>query len=98
MNNDNVVSVDFSSDETPTLAPPPVAAPKKRRGFAAMDPARVREISARGGRQAHALGRAHKWSIDSAREAGRKGGVAPHRSRGRVKNAVVPTSSEQPAT
>lgn len=51
-------------------------APKKKRGFAAMDPALVREISSRGGKGAHAAGTAHEFSSDEAREAGRKGGRA----------------------
>ncbi len=52
-----------------------------RRGFAAMDPARQREIASKGGKAAHAKGTAHEWSADEAREAGRKGGVAVSRDR-----------------
>lgn len=44
------------------------------RGFASMDPTRQREIASKGGRAAHAAGRAHEFSSDEAREAGRKGG------------------------
>jgi len=55
---------------------------KKRRGFAAMDPARVRELAALGGREAHARGKAYCFSGEKAREAGRKGGMAPHATRG----------------
>ncbi len=47
------------------------------RGFAAMDPARQREISSRGGRAAQAGRRAHRWTSDTAREASRKG-KRPH--------------------
>lgn len=54
-----------------------------RRGFAAMDRERVREIARLGGRTAHRLGTAHRFSPDEAQRAGRKGGQAPHRSRGR---------------
>ena len=46
------------------------------RGFASMDPARVREIASQGGKAAHAQGRAHQWNPETAREAGRKGGQA----------------------
>lgn len=52
-----------------------------RRGFAAMDPERQREIASKGGRAAHQKGTAHEWSADEAREAGRKGGVAVSRDR-----------------
>ena len=52
-----------------------------RRGFAAMDPSRQREIASKGGRAAHAKGTAHEWSADEAREAGRKGGVAVSKDR-----------------
>lgn len=45
---------------------------KKKRGFAVMDPARVREIASMGGTTAHQLGRAHQFSSAEAREAGRK--------------------------
>jgi general stress protein YciG len=47
-----------------------------RRGFAAMDRTRQREIASRGGRAAHARGTAHQWSAEEAREAGRRGGLA----------------------
>ncbi len=48
--------------------------PKSRRGFAAMDANRQREIGSLGGKAAHAKGRAHEFSIEEARSAGRKGG------------------------
>jgi general stress protein YciG len=55
------------------------AAPKKKkRGFAAMDPALVREISSKGGIAAHEAGTAHSWTTEEARAAGRKGGQATH--------------------
>ena len=45
-----------------------------RRGFAAMDPERQRQIASEGGRAAHRQGVAHEWSAEEARAAGRKGG------------------------
>jgi uncharacterized protein len=58
--------------------------PKKtRRGFAAMDRAAVRAIARKGGAAAHAKGTAHRFTTEEARIAGRKGGLAPHRKRGR---------------
>jgi hypothetical protein len=47
---------------------------QKPRGFASMNAERQREIASKGGRAAHAQGRAHRFTPDEAREAGRKGG------------------------
>lgn len=57
--------------------------PRRPRGFAAMDRSKVSEIASKGGKAAHAAGTAHQFSSDEARNAGRKGGVAPHVRRGR---------------
>jgi general stress protein YciG len=48
----------------------------KARGFAAMEPERRRDISRKGGVAAHRKGTAHQWNPVTAREAGRKGGLA----------------------
>jgi general stress protein YciG len=45
-----------------------------RRGFASMDPALQHRLAAAGGKASHASGRGHQWTIEEAREAGRKGG------------------------
>jgi general stress protein YciG len=50
-------------------------APKRARGFAGMDPSKQRAISSRGGKAAHAKGKAHEFSTEEAREAGRRGGL-----------------------
>lgn len=42
----------------------------EKRGFASMEPDRLKELSGHGGRKAHALGRAHKWTREEARAAG----------------------------
>lgn len=42
------------------------------RGFAAMSPEKKKEIAGMGGRAAHASGRAHQFSTEEARAAGRK--------------------------
>jgi general stress protein YciG len=55
--------------------------PKSNRGFASMDPGKQREIASKGGKAAHAQGRAHEFSADEARTAGRKGGEAVSRDR-----------------
>ncbi|HET9110989.1 MAG TPA: KGG domain-containing protein [Ktedonobacterales bacterium] len=51
----------------------------RRRGFAAMDPKKQREIASKGGHAAHEHGHAHEWTSDEARMAGRKGGGTSHR-------------------
>lgn len=58
--------------------------PKQRRGFAAMDPAKQKEIASKGGKASHALGTGHEWTSESAREAGRKGGQASRGGRGKL--------------
>ena len=42
------------------------------RGFAALSPEKKKEIAGMGGRAAHASGRAHQFSTDEARAAGKK--------------------------
>lgn len=49
---------------------------KRGRGFASMDPQRMREIASMGGKAAHQSGTAHQYTSEEAREAGRKGGLA----------------------
>ncbi len=55
--------------------------PKAKRGFAAMDPERRREIAARGGASVPAEKRSFSQSRDLATRAGRAGGSAPTRAR-----------------
>jgi len=45
---------------------------RSRRGFAAMDPQRQREIASLGGRAAHQSGHAHEFTTEEARAAGKK--------------------------
>lgn len=54
---------------------------KSRRGFAAMDADKQREIARKGGRAAHAKGTAHEFTSDEARAAGKRGGQAVSRDR-----------------
>jgi general stress protein YciG len=49
---------------------------KPKRGFAAMRPERARELARLGGVAAHRLGKAHEFTPEEARQAGRKGGFA----------------------
>jgi general stress protein YciG len=67
----------------------------RRRGFAAMDRDRVKEIASKGGKAAHAAGTAHQFSSDEARNAGRKGGMAPHVRRGGVRRRPSTTEGGQ---
>lgn len=72
------------------------AAPSRRRGFAAMDPAYVRELASRGGKAAHEQGTAHEFTPEEAREAGRKGGTAAHRPRRvRDKGSVASVANDR---
>ena len=48
------------------------ATARRLRGFAAMSPEKKREIASMGGRAAHACGRAHQFSSEEARAAGKK--------------------------
>lgn len=54
---------------------------KKARGFAAMDSEQQKHIASLGGRAAHERGRAHEFTTEKAREAGRKGGQAVSQDR-----------------
>jgi general stress protein YciG len=56
-------------------------APRRPRGFAAMDRKLVSEIARKGGKAAHSAGTAHEFTSEEAREAGRKGGQASHANR-----------------
>ena len=43
-------------------------------GFASMPKAKVKSIASRGGKRAHELGKAHEFTSQEARDAGKKGG------------------------
>lgn len=53
----------------------------KHRGFASMDKAKLRELSAKGGRSSQRKGVAHRWTKEEAVIAGRKGGLARAKER-----------------
>lgn len=72
-NNTNSNERDSKNSNTP--------AKKSSRGFAAMDPEQQRVIASKGGQAAHQLGRAHEFTSEEAREAGRKGGEAVSQNR-----------------
>jgi general stress protein YciG len=58
-----------------TNATAPARTPAKR-GFAAMSPETRQRIASAGGKAAHESGRGHQWTSETARAAGRKGGLA----------------------
>jgi general stress protein YciG len=61
---------------------------KQRKGFAAMSPEKQREAASKGGKAAHALGTAHKWTPEKAAEAGRIGGAISRRRPKRFQEEV----------
>lgn len=65
-------------DERKGHAPECVHFVPSKRGFASWTPEMRREVSARGGKAAHASGKAHEFTSEEAREAGRKAGIATH--------------------
>ena len=83
------------AENTETTTPTEERRPR-RRGFAAMDRDRVKEIASKGGKAAHAAGTAHQFSSDEARNAGRKGGMAPHVRRGGVRRRPSEGGSPPP--
>jgi hypothetical protein len=52
---------------------------KNMRGFASMSAEQRKQIASMGGRAAHALGTAHRFSSAEASVAGRKGGLSRRR-------------------
>lgn len=57
---------------------------RKPRGFAAMklkDPDLVKRLAAKGGKKAHELGLAHRFTPEEAQAAGQKGGRSTHAKR-----------------
>lgn len=70
----------------------------EKRGFASMESTRLKELSGQGGRKAHALGRAHKWTREEARAAGLRS-VAQRRLRKAQAEAAAQNATEAtPAT
>jgi hypothetical protein len=63
---------DTSLAQTPTESTTSATPERRLRGFAAMSPEKKKEIASMGGRAAHACGRAHQFSSEEARAAGKK--------------------------
>jgi general stress protein YciG len=67
---------------------------RKPRGFAAMGPEFQREIAAQGGRAAHRLGKAHRFTPQEARAAATKRHAARNAQR-TTTEASAPAVAEQ---
>ncbi|ANN78736.1 KGG domain-containing protein [Bordetella flabilis] len=67
---------------------------RKPRGFAAMGAEFQREIAAQGGRAAHRLGKAHRFTPQEARAAATKRHAARNAERAKAEGAA-PVASEQ---
>lgn len=63
---------------------------KLKKGFAAMDPAKLRAIAGKGGKAAHKKGTAHEWNTTTAKLAGFKGGTTTWARR---RQATKPTEA-----
>ena len=61
----------------------------RRYGFQGMPPEKIREIASLGGKTSQASGRAHRWTSEEAKAAGRKGGAISRRRDGRAKKVAV---------
>ena len=55
---------------------------RRGRGLASMSPEARSRIASLGGKKAHALGTAHKWTAEEAQAAGRIGGSRGHAGKG----------------
>ena len=73
---DTTTTQTTESVQAPASTPSTGEAPRRRRGFAAMDPKLVSELASRGGKAAQRAGTAHRFNSEEARVAGRKGGQA----------------------
>ena len=80
MFSDNEPTPITTSTESP-VTPEPEPSPRSRRGFASMDPLRRKNVAKKGGLMAHELGKAHRFSSEEARVAGRKGLESRERKR-----------------
>lgn len=73
---------------------------KRPRGFAAMDRDAVRAIGRKGGKAAHAQGRAHEFTREEAKIAGKKGGAATREKLAKMRSSApteTPIVDEKPA-
>lgn len=69
--------------------------PGGKQGLASMDEAKRKLIASMGGKAAHERGTARRWDRESAREAGRLGGIAAARKRKAAKEAAKAAGEEK---
>lgn len=67
---------------------------KADRGFASMDPEQQRRIASKGGKAAQAKGTGRQWTVEEARAAGRKGGLAGSTKRNAALRAANPDAKD----
>lgn len=60
-----------------------------KRGLATLDRSTVQRIARLGGLTAWALGKAHAWTSEEAKDAGRKGGIASAEKRKARRRSVA---------
>lgn len=75
---------DNNGGDTTATTPPA----KKLHGFATWPKEKQREAASKGGKIAHASGKAHRFSGEEAKEAGRRGGLAIAAKRRRMKEVA----------
>jgi general stress protein YciG len=68
-------------DTKPVISQAPATGTPPTRGFAGMTPEQHRAMASTGGKKAHALKRAHRFSSEEARRAGRVGGMVVSKNR-----------------
>jgi len=59
-----------------------------RRGFHSLSLRERHEVSSKGGRAAHKKKTCHEWTVEEAREAGRRGGKKTQAKRRRLKKLI----------
>ena len=70
---DSIGNNNNTSLDTPNAAEALIPAPARaKRGFAVLSPEKKREIASMGGKAAHEHGRAHRFTSEEARAAGKK--------------------------
>ena len=64
--------MDNTTTTSPTATDALAAPVRAKRGFAVLSPEKKREIASMGGKAAHEHGRAHRFTSEEARAAGKK--------------------------
>lgn len=79
---DMMMGSNMHHSTTPALSPSPqIGNTPPCRSFAGMTPEQHRAMASAGGKKSHALKRAHEFSSEEARHAGRLGGIAVSKDR-----------------